>query len=205
MAFGPDSCDIRSLRNTPAPRLHFFQPVHGLTSVVFMTVILQARSVFNYTIDDAVIIQWFVGGIIGLFLFGIVVRVVYNSLSSESQQVAAVESAALSGLLISLGFSPFGDIAFELSQLFETITQTYVEMIASLITMETALTLIGGIITMWGRTKFWGASAFGCALAGGILIPYHQTAGVAVWGIAQILLIASTSIPSRTRGWSRGP
>lgn len=164
-----------------------------------MTWMFQLSGVFNYAIDDMVAVQWIVGGVIGLVLFGIVVRLVYNSLSSGSQQVAAVESAALSGLFISLGFSPFGEIAIELSQLYAIITPTYVEVVSSLVTIEAVLTLIGGLVTMWGRKQLWGALAFGCALASGIFIPYNKTAGVLAWLVAQFLLVISTLVPSRPR------
>jgi hypothetical protein len=93
--------------------------------------------------------------------------------------------------MFSIGVSPLGTFAEELTQLFKVIPTQYPEWVKALLTLETAFGLLYGFAIMGESGGLLAISSFGFALLGGLLLLYSPPGGLLLILFAWILMEVS--------------
>lgn len=137
--------------------------------------------------DPIIVIQWIGGGVAAFVLLAVVVRI-FGNFTTEYQQRTTIGAAVGSGLVISFGISPFGELASELAQFAEVVPAEYPEWIKALVSVDTVLGILYGFSVMWASGGLVAVGSFVLALLGGLLLAYSLSAGVLLIIFAWILM-----------------
>lgn len=138
-------------------------------------------------VGPEVALHWMGGLLVAFLLFAVIVRII-DTFRTDNQQRTVTGIAVTTGVLISIGVSPFGEFATELARLFEVIPSVYPEWIKALLAMETILGLLYGFGVMWKSGGLYAIASFVLALFGGLLLPYTPFIGIFLIIIAWILM-----------------
>lgn len=136
-----------------------------------------ASSLSDPIVEPEIALHWIGGGIAAFLLFTVIARII-ETFQTDNQQRTVTGIAITTGVMISIGVSPFETFAEELAQPFEVVPTQYPEWIKALLTLETVLGLLYGLGVMWESGGLFTVSSFALALFGGILLFYSPPIGL---------------------------
>lgn len=139
------------------------------------------------TVDPEIALSWIGGSIAAVILFAILIRIL-NTFKENNQQRTLTGVAIASGFSISLNISPYGTIAAEITSLFDVIPAQYPEWIQALLTIETGLGLLWGVLIMYEGGGIFAVLSFILALFGGTVLLYVPSVGVFLIAISWVIM-----------------
>lgn len=114
-----------------------------------------------------------------------------ETISSKNRDISVSGVAIVSGLLISIGYSPFGAFATGVTRIFEIIPTYYPEHIKSIGTFNSIICLVYGGDEMWKSGGIMAFFSFVLGFFGGILLPYNDEIGMFLVLASLAMMIAS--------------
>lgn len=112
-------------------------------------------------------------------------------MSATGQRVTISGLALASGIMISVGVSPLGTFAAELSQLTQYIPESFPSIIDALLSLETALALAYGAGTVWDSGGLFALLSFTVAFIAGALVLYTPRLTAVLIPVAWLFMLAS--------------
>lgn len=144
----------------------------------------------NTTVPPEVVLEWMFGGIAAFLLAGVLLRVV-DQMQAKGQQRTVTGVAVTAGVVMSLGLSPFGTIAVEVSKLSQLVPAAFPAWVSALITVETGIGLLYGLGVMWESGGLLATGSFVGALVGGVFFLYAPALGIVLVFFAWLLMEVS--------------
>ena len=129
------------------------------------------------TVEPALLANVIVAFLAAYILF-IVFLKLFESMSGFGKRTTITGTVLFSGIMLSIGVTPFGALATEIAHGFEQIPSTYRTFIKTLLTVETAFSLLFCLKKVADTNEPWAAISYIFALIGGVLLPVRPTIGI---------------------------
>lgn len=139
------------------------------------------------TVSPETAFDWIIGIAAAFIIFVIAIRIIYQ-FQTKNQQRTVTGLAIPAGVVTSLGLSPFGTIAVEITTLSQLVPTTFPGWVGSLAAVETGLGLLYGVLVMWESGGPLATGSFVLALLGGVFLLYSPALGFVVILFAWLMM-----------------
>lgn len=138
------------------------------------------------TVPPETVMEWMLGGFAAFLLATVVVRII-DQMRAKRKQRTVTGVAITTGVISSLGLSPFGTIAVEVAKLSQLVPAVFPAWVSALVTVEMGIGLLYGFGVMW-ESGLLAVGSFGLALIGGVFLPYSPGLGGLLVVFAWVLM-----------------
>jgi hypothetical protein len=142
--------------------------------------------------EVGIVIDWGLGAIAAFLLLWPILRII-DGFEIKNQQRVLETISILNGLMIPLGISPFGKFSNKLSEMSMVVPPEYPELIEAILTIETVLLLIFGLLIVIESGGSLGASSFILGFIGGMTLLVNPIIGTTTIALAYLLMEAAPS------------
>ncbi|WP_436931228.1 hypothetical protein [Halosimplex halobium] len=134
-------------------------------------------SLTDPTVEPALLANVIVA-VLAAYLLIIVFLKLFESLSGFGKRTTITGTVLFSGVMLSIGVTPLGALATELARGFEQIPSAYRTFIKTLLTVETAFSLLFALKKAVDTNEPLAVISYLSALFGGLLLPVQPTIGI---------------------------
>lgn len=138
------------------------------------------------TVPPETFFEWMFGGFAAFLLAAVILRVI-DQMRAKGQQRTVTGVAVTTGVVSSLGLSPFGTIAIEVAKLSQLVPAVFPAWVSAFVSVETGIGLLYGFGVMWDNGLL-AVGSFGLALVGGVFLPYSPGLGIVLVSFAWVLM-----------------